>query len=440
MIKNKINEPLWLALSFITVIMAGSVLLYLPWASRSGYTAYIDCLFISTSATCINGLVTLDTATHWTLFGKIVILFLIQIGGLGVMSFAVFYALLAGRKIFLRQRLVMQQAVNVAEVGGVVRLFRHLLGFTFTVEAIGALILALRWSGEMGWGKALWFGIFHSVSAFNNAGIDLMGGFKSFTGYTSDITVNLVISTLVIIGGLGFIVTYDLYHYREQRKLSLHAKVVLITTGLLLLIGTLLLLVGEYNHALKDMPFGTKLLAAYFQSATSRTGGFSTIDLTGLFLSSQLVIIILMLIGASPGSTGGGIKTSTIAILWLAIYSQLRGKKDTEIFERRIDTTDVMQAMTIFLLFSFAMLLMTYLVSLTYPSGNFTYIVFEVASALSTTGWTLGLTPHLTALPKFLLIITMFLGRVGPLTLGLALALKDKQPDIHWPKGKIMVG
>ncbi len=220
----------------------------------------------------------------------------------------------------------------------------------------------------------------------------------------------------------------------------MHSKVILLTTGLLLLVGTLLLLAGEYDHALKDMPFSTKLLAAYFQSVTPRTAGFNTIDLTGLYLSSQLVIIILMLIGASPGSTGGGIKTSTFAILWLAIYSQLRGKKDTEIFERRIDTQDVMQALTIFLLFSLTMVVMTYLVALTYPSADLTAIAFEVASALGTVGLSLGLTTELTTLPKIFLIITMFLGRVGPLTIGFAMAFKEKQPDIHWPKGKIMVG
>jgi len=440
MIKNKINEPKWLALSFAAVILSGSFLLYLPWASRSGHTPYIDCLFVATSATCVTGLVPVDTGTHWTLFGHIIILLLIQVGGLGVMAFAVFYALLAGRKIHLRQRLVMQQAINVAEVGGVVRLFRYLLGFTFAVEGLGAIILALRWAGEMGWGKALWFGLFHSVSAFNNAGIDLMGGFKSLTGYSSDITVNLVISTLIIIGGLGFIVTYEIYHYYNERKLSLHSKVVLLTTGLLLLVGTFLLFAGEYNHALKDMPLGTKLLASYFQSVTPRTAGFNTIDLTSLHLSSQLVIIILMLIGASPGSTGGGIKTSTFAILWLTIYSQLRGKKDTEIFERRIEHQDVLQALTIFLLFSLTMVVMTYLVSLTYPGGDLVGIAFEVASALGTVGLTLGLTPDLTTLPKVFLVITMFFGRVGPLTIGFALAFKEKQPDIHWPKGKIMVG
>lgn len=439
MIKNKINESKWLALSFIMVIAIGSFLLYLPWASRSGHTPYIDCLFVATSATCVTGLVPVDTASNWTSFGHIIILLLIQIGGLGVMAFAVFYALLAGQKIHLRQRLVMQQAINVAEVGGVVRVFKYLLAFTFAAEGLGAIILALRWAQDMGWAKALWFGLFHAVSAFNNAGFDLMGGFKSLTGYTSDITVNLVITSLIIIGGLGFIVTYELYHYRLEHKLSLHSKVVLLTSSILLLGGTLLLFVGEYNHAFKGMPLGTKVLASWFQSVTPRTAGFNTIDLTSLNLSSVLVMIMLMLIGASPGSTGGGFKTSTLAILCLTIYSQMRGKKDTEIFERRIENQDVLQAMTIFLLFVLTMVVMTYLVALTY-SGDLVRIAFEVASALGTVGLSLGLTPDLTILPKIILIITMFLGRVGPLTIGFAMAFKEKQPDIRWPKGKIMVG
>lgn len=439
MIRHRINESQWLALSFFAVITCGSLLLFLPWASRSGHTSYIDCLFVATSATCVTGLVPVDTATNWTLFGHIVILLLIQIGGLGVMAFAVFYALLAGQKIQLRQRLVMQHAINVADVGGVVRVFKYLLTFTFAVEGTGALILAVRWVKDFGWGKALWYGVFHSVSAFNNAGIDLMGGFRSLTAYTSDPTVSLVISTLIILGGLGFVVNYEIYNYHRERKFSLHSKVVLITTGLLIVTGTLLLLVGEYNHALKDMPLGTKILSSYFQSVTPRTAGFNTIDLTTLRLSSVLVIIILMFIGASPGSTGGGIKTSTFAILWLVIYSQLRGKKDTEVFERRIDNQDVLQALTVFLLFSLTLVVMTYLVSLTFQ-GDLVKIIFEVASALGTVGLTLGITPQLTTLAKVFLIITMFLGRVGPLTLGFALAFKEKQPEIRYAKGKIMIG
>ncbi|WP_054692956.1 TrkH family potassium uptake protein [Syntrophomonas palmitatica] len=436
---KKISAAQWLTLSFLILILSGSILLYLPWASADGHTNYIDCLFVAASATCVTGLVPVDTSTNWTLFGHIVILLLIQVGGLGVMAFAAFFALLLGQKIQLRQRLVMQQAINVSAVGGVVRVFRYLLRFTFLAEGLGALILTLRWSGDFGWAKAAWFGVFHAISAFNNAGFDLMGGFKSLTDYSGDVTINLVISALIILGGLGFYVTYELYNYPRKRCLSIHSKVVLIMTAVLILVGTLLLFIGEYNHALKGMPLNTKILASYFQSVTPRTAGFNTIDITKLYLTSNLVIILLMFVGASPGSTGGGIKTSTFAIIWLAIYSQLRGKKDTEIFERRLENQDVMQALTVFMLFTFTLVIMTFLVSLSHQH-DLVKVLFEVASALGTVGLTLGLTPDLTVMAKVWIIITMFLGRVGPLTLGFALAYKEKQPEIHYPIGKIMIG
>ncbi len=435
---RKISAPQLLVLSFFTVIMVGSFLLVTPWASHIP-TSYIDALFTSTTSVCVTGLVVVDTGTHWTHFGQTVIMLLIQIGGLGVMAFACLFALLLGRRINLRERLVMQQAINISSVGGVVRVFRYLLGFTFAVEALGALILAIRWTPLMGLKKSLWFGLFHSISAFNNAGIDLFGNFKSLMDFSSDITVKLVISTLIVVGGLGFFVSYELYNYRKIRKLSLHTKVVLITTAILIIIGTILLFLGEYNHALKNMPLGTKLLAAYFQSVSPRTAGFNTIDLNSLFLSSQLLIVILMFIGASPGSTGGGIKTSTLALLWAAVYSQLRGRKDTEIFERRIEGNDVLQALTVVLLFAFTLILMTYLLTLTHQV-DLMKIVFEVASALGTVGLSLGLTTELTTMGKIIIIFTMFLGRVGPLTLGFALAYREKQPEIRYAKGKIMIG
>ncbi|MEN6351339.1 MAG: potassium transporter TrkG, partial [Syntrophomonas sp.] len=283
---GKISAPQYLVLSFFLVIILGSFLLHTPWAVRSGSSHYIDALFVSASAVCVTGLVPVDTGTHWTVFGQVVIMLLIQIGGLGVMSFAAFFALLLGKRIHLSQRLVMQQAINISAVGGIVRVFRHLLIFTFSTEALGAIILTLRWIPEMGWRKALWFGVFHSVSAFNNAGFDLFGGFKGLTGYTTDITINLVISSLIIGGGLGFIVWYEILSWRKKRSLSLHSKVVLITTAILIVAGTMILFVGEYNHAFKDMAIGGKLLAAYFQSVTPRTAGFNTIDLNALFLSS----------------------------------------------------------------------------------------------------------------------------------------------------------
>jgi len=435
---QKINAPKFLALSFSALIGLGSILLSLPFASYTP-TPYIDALFTSATSVCVTGLVVVDTGTHWTFWGQFIIMLLIQIGGLGVMAFAGFFALLLGRKINLRERLMMQQSINVSAVGGIVRVFRYLLGFTFAVEALGALILAIRWTPLLGFKKALWFGLFHSISAFNNAGIDIFGNFKSLTDFSSDIVINLVISTLIIIGGLGFYVTYELYHYRKADKLSLHSKVVLVTTAVLIAAGMLLLLAGEYNHAFKDMPFGTKILAAYFQSVSPRTAGFNTVDLNALFVSSQLLMIVLMFIGASPGSTGGGIKTSTVALLFAAVFSQLKGKKDTEIYERRIESADIFQALTVFLLAACTLILMSYLLAIT-QSGDLIKIVFEVASALGTVGLTLGLTTQLTALGKVIIIFTMFLGRVGPLTLGFALAYREKQPEIRYVKGKIMIG
>ena len=434
----KLTPPQFLVLSFASVIIIGSLALITPWAANCP-TRYIDALFTSASAVCVTGLVVLDTGTHWTTFGQTIIMLLIQVGGLGVMAFATSFALLLGRKIHLKERLIMQQAINTSTVGGVVRIFRYLLGFTFLTETLGALILAIRFTPMMGIKKALWFGLFHSISAFNNAGFDLFGDFKSITGFTSDITINLVISSLIIIGGLGFYVSYELYHYRQTRSLSLHTKIVLITTTALIIIGTILLLGSEYHHAFKNMPLGTKLLAAYFQSVSPRTAGFNSIDLNSLFVSSQLLIVILMFIGASPGSTGGGIKTSTFTLLLAAMFSQLRGKKDTEIMERRIDTNDVLQALTLVMMATFTVILVTFLIALDHQ-GDFMKILFEVTSAFGTVGLTLGLTTELNTIGKALLIATMLLGRVGPLTLGFALAYKEKQPEIRYAKGKIMIG
>ena len=435
---RNLSAPQLLVVSFLSVILLGSLLLSLPWSSQTP-TSYLDALFTSTSAVCVTGLAVLDTGTHWTYLGQVIIMLLIQIGGLGVMSFAGLFAFLMGRKIFLRERLLMQQSINTSAVGGVVKIVRYLLTFTFSVEAVGALILAIHWTPLLGLKKALWFGLFHSVSAFNNAGFDLFGDFKSLTGFSTDITVNLVISSLIIIGGLGFYVCYELFHFHRGKMLSLHSKVVLRTTIILILAGTVLLLANEYQHAFKGMNLGTKIMAAYFQSVSPRTAGFNTIDLNSLLLSSQLLMVFLMFIGASPGSTGGGVKTTTLALIGATVLSQLKGKKDTEIYERRIESTDVYQAFTVVILSFMVLLLITYILTLTDP-GSLIKIVFEVASALGTVGLSLGLTTTLNGVGKLLIICTMFLGRVGPLTLGFALAYKKKLPEIHYANGKIMIG
>lgn len=436
---NRIGPSQLLVLSFLGLIIIGALLLSTPWAVQSGQGNFMTALFTSTSAVCVTGLVVVDTATHWSPFGHLVIITLIQIGGLGVMSFATFFAFLFGWKIHLRQRLIMQQAINQSSLGGVVRIFRYLLITSFAVEAIGALILALRWTPLLGFKQALWFGIFHSISAFNNAGFDLFGNFQSLTAFATDFTVGMTISMLLIFGGLGFMVMHELLHYYKDRTLSLHARVVVITTAALLGAGTLIILGTEYNHALKDLPWVGKILASFFQIASSRTAGFTFINLNSFFLSSHFLIIILMFIGGSPGSTGGGIKTSTFALMWIAIISRIRGKRDNEIFGRRIPTSDMFLALTIVLLYGFAVIAITFLFTLSHQK-DFLPVIFEVVSALGTNGLSLGLTPHHTSLEQFLLVVTMFLGRVGPLTLGFALAYKRKQPLLRYPEGKIMVG
>jgi len=429
-----------LVLGFMAVILLGSILLSTPWASNEGMPRdWLTALFTATSAVCVTGLVVVDTATNWSVFGQIVIMLLIQIGGLGIMSFSTLFALLLGKKILFRQRIIMQQALGNFTVQGIVNIFKYLLIFSFSFEIIGAVILALHWIPILGITKAIWFGIFHAISAFNNAGFDLFGNFKSLTEFTVDGVANMVISSLFILGGLGFVVIYEIYMYKKTRKLSLHSRVVLITTSALIVLGTVLILASEYNHALYGLTPSHKLLASYFQAVTPRTAGFNTIDLTTLLLPTQLLIMFLMLIGGSPGSTAGGIKTATFTLLWVAIYSILRGKRDTEIFKRRIEPHEVSRALAITLLSIFVVFLMTFLISLTNQS-DLVRILFEVVSALGTVGLSLGLTSELNEFGRIIIIITMFLGRLGPITIGYALVFRQQQAQVRYPEGKIMIG
>lgn len=433
------SPPRVLVIGFLTAILVGTIMLSTPWAVKDGTSDWLTALFTATSAVCVTGLVVVDTGTHWSLFGQLVILFLIQVGGLGVMSFATFFALILGKRIQLRQRLIMQQALNKSSLEGIVELFRYLLLFSLVTEIIAALILAVHWASSMGMGNALWFGVFHSVSAFNNAGFDLFGNFTSLTAFTTDVITNLVMSSLFVVSGLGFAVIYEIYSFKKTRRLSLHSRLVLITTLVLICSGTVIILVSEYNYALHGLTPAGKLMTAYFQAVTPRTAGFNTIDLNSLLPSTQLLIMFLMFIGGSPGSTAGGIKTTTVTLLCLAIYSILRGKRDTEIFKRRISHQEVFRALAIGLLALFLIFLITFLLSFI-QKGNLIRILFEVVSAISTVGLSLGLTTELTNTGRILIIIVMFLGRLGPLTIGYALAYRQKQPDIRYPEGRLMVG
>ncbi|MCL6479163.1 MAG: TrkH family potassium uptake protein [Peptococcaceae bacterium] len=434
-----LNPHQVLVLGFLIVILTGAILLSTPWAAKDGSIDFLTALFTATSAVCVTGLVVVDTVNHWSLYGQTVIMLLIQVGGLGIMSFATFFALLLGKKIQLKQRILMQQALNKPSLEGVVNIFRHLLLFSFIIEAIGAAILTVNWAPSMGMPKALWYGIFHAISAFNNAGFDLMGNFSSLTGFTGDLVTNLVISSLLVTGGLGFIVLYEVYSYKRTGRLSVHSKVVLLTTAALIVSGTALILVSEYNHALSNLPASGKVMASYFQAVTPRTAGFNTIDLNSLYISTQLFIIFLMFVGASPGSTGGGIKTTTFTLLWLAIYSNLRGKKDTQLFKRSVKSEEVFRALSIALLALFFVFAVTFLLSLSHQA-DFIKILFEVVSALGTVGLSLGLTTELNDFGRILIIITMFAGRLGPLTLGYAFIYQKRQPDLKYPATKIMVG
>lgn len=439
---SRLSPAQVLVLGFATVILIGAVLLSLPVASASGKpTAFIDALFTSTSAVCVTGLVVVDTGTHYSLFGQIVILLLIQVGGLGFMTMATLFAFLMGKRIRLRERLLIQEAYNQLTMEGVVRLARMVLLITFAIEGTAALILALRWWPEFGLTRGVYYGLFHSVSAFNNAGFDLFGGFRSLTPFVSDTTVNTVISLLIIIGGLGFGVIMEVYSKRSWRKFSLHTKSVLSISAILLLMGMLSVFVLEYSNSktFAQLSLGGKLLAAWFQSVTPRTAGFNTIDISSMRTATQFLIIILMFVGASSGSTGGGIKTTTAGTLFSAVWAVMRGRSDAELFERRLPKEIVFRALTITLAALTLVMLVTMFLTITEKS-DFLTILFEATSAFGTVGLSMGLTTKLSLLGKIAIMFTMYAGRVGPLTLGFAIAQKQEQPVCRFAEEKIIVG
>ena len=435
--KISLSATQFLSLTFILLIIAGALLLTLPIASTAYEpTDLLTAFFTSTSATCVTGLTLVDTYTHWSVFGQVVILLLIQIGGLGIMSFAIFFALILGKKVQLSQRLIMQASINKTDPGGIVAVFRKLIIISFSIEIFATLALTFHWIPAMGLKKALWFGFFHAVSAFNNAGFSLMD--TSMAQYVGDSVVNTIICLSVITGGLGFVVLHELTSYRKNSRLSFHTKIVLVVTAALTVFPAFVFFLTEYHHTLAELSLSTKIWASFFQ-VISRTSGFSSVNLPGMHQATQFMLIIIMLIGASPGSTGGGIKTTTFAILLSVAISQVRGKKDTIIGHLRISQEDISRSLSILVFYVFLFLLISFLLLATHQ-GNFVHILYEVCSALGTVGSSLGFTSQLTVLGKLLIIFTMFIGRIGPLTLAFALAYKNKQPDIRFPIGKITLG
>ena len=417
----------------------------LPVSAKSGKaTSFLDALFTATSATCVTGLVAHDTATYWSVFGQIVILILIQTGGMGVVTIAVSLTAISGRKIGLMQRSTMQEAIAAPSLGGIVRLTGFILKSTIIIELTGAILMMPAFWKDFGVLKGTWYAVFHAVSAFCNAGFDLMGNieqYSSLTEYAPNGLVNAVIIGLIIIGGIGFL-TWDDVRCKgiHIRKYRMQSKVILVMTAILIVFPFLFFFFGEFSREVwKDMPLGEKIWAALFQAVTPRTAGFNTVDLTSFSGAGQTMMTILMMIGGSPGSTAGGMKTTTAAVLFMTLFSVFKRKEDTECFGRRIEEGTIRHAAAIMLMYLTLFLTGGILISCIeeLPMG---VCLFETASAIGTVGLTLGITPGLGTISKLILMILMFLGRVGGLTLIFA-AFSEKERNLsRLPKEKITVG
>lgn len=432
-----------IALGFFVVILAGAGLLCLPIAYRGETPGFLNALFTATSATCVTGLVVRDTFTGWTTFGQVVIILLIQLGGLGFMTVFTLISSALGRRLGLYDRKVLMQSAGNMSLSGIGGLIRRIIPFTFVFEGVGALLLAIRLVPEFGWGRGLFFSVFHSISAFCNAGFDLMGvrsPFSSLTAYVNDPVVTLTVSLLIVLGGLGFLVWRDLAVNRFRwSKLQMHTKLVLTTTGVLLLGGWLLFLLFERNASLEGMTFGEKLLASFFETVTPRTAGFNTVDLNAMSESGNLLTNLLMLVGGSPGSTAGGIKTTTVAVLALSVVASSKGYTRVNAFHFSIDRDTLRQASSIvFIYLGMAIAAIAALCAL--DPITLKQAMFEVNSAIATVGLTLGITPTLSAASRVILIILMYAGRLGGLSFVLLFSQRRSEPPIDRPAGKLLIG
>ncbi|MBU0501968.1 MAG: TrkH family potassium uptake protein [bacterium] len=435
----KIRPSLIILISFLVVIFVGTALLHLPLASASGQpTDFIDAYFTANSATCVTGLVVLDTGTYFSLFGLFVILVLIQIGGLGYMTFSTFLVLMFRRKMFISEKLMIMEALNIYSARDVIYVLRRIFSIVFIFEGIGAIILFFRFLPELGFAKALLYGVFHSVSAFCNAGFSLPANYASLTAYAGDWVINLTITSLIIVGGIGFLVIADILQFKRW---SLHTKTVLAVTFFLIFAGTIIFFLTEYNNpfTIGGMPLAQKGLVSYFQAITPRTAGFNTISMNHILGVTALFTIFFMFVGASPGGSGGGVKTTTFILIFSTIWATLRNSRDTVLFDRRIPAETVRRAFTITFLSIVVISVSTFLLNGT-ERFELMAIVFETFSAFGTVGLSMGITPYLTAIGKIIISVTMFIGRIGALTLLLALTIEQKESSLELPKEGISIG
>lgn len=434
----RLSPPQLLVVTFLFFIILGMGLLKLPFATTE-HISWLDALFTTTSAMTVTGLAVVDTGGAFTLFGEVVVMSLIQVGGLGIMSFAVLIFMMLGKKIGFKERLLLQQALNQTSVGGVIKLVKYLFIFSFIVEGFAVLLLATEWVPEFGWKRGLYVSIFHSISAFNNAGFSLFP--DSLMGYVGSPIINLTISFLFILGGIGFTVLVDLWRSKTIRQLSLHTKIMVLGTFIINVIAFMMIFVLEYNNpnTLAHLPLPDKLFASYFQAVTPRTAGFNSLDYGSMERSTLLFTILLMFIGAGSASTGGGIKLTTFVVISLSMIAFLKEKKDIRIFRRTIDQAHIFKALALSMISVLLVFTALFFLEMTEHDVSFLSLVFEVVSAFGTVGLSMGITGSLSVLGKWIIIIVMFVGKLGPLTLAFSLSRPDKE-KIRYPKEDILTG
>lgn len=442
-IKQKRSNTRLIAIGFALLILTGAILLTLPISVRDGKPDFLESLFTATSASCVTGLVVVDTYQNWTPFGQFIVICLIQIGGLGFMTIGAYISILLKKRIGLKQRETLHESVNSMELAGVVRLTKHIIQGTVFFEGMGAIALAIRFIPEFGIRKGIYYSIFHSISAFCNAGFDLMGtkeAFSSFVSYEGDVLINVTIMSLILIGGIGFVVWDDVrrnkFHFH---KYLLHTKIVLITTFLITVVGALLFLIVEQEHTFVGMSLSEQLCGAFFSAITPRTAGFNTVDTASLSDAGKLLTMVLMFIGGSPGSTAGGIKTTTLVVLILYAVATVCSEEDINLFGRRLTQDAVKKANAVVIINLSLALTVAFLVMATQQFA-FHEILFEVFSAIGTAGMTEGITRDLNTLSRLAMIFLMYCGRLGSLSFALAFARNRTTGLVRQPEEKIIVG
>ncbi len=441
---KKMSTAKIIAMGYFIIILVGTALLSLPFASRETAPGVLGALFTATSATCVTGLVVFDTYTQWSVFGRIVIITLIQIGGMGFMTIISLMAVAMGRKIGLKERSVLQESVNNTQLGGIVKHVKKVALRTIIIESIGTVLLSLRLVPAYGFLKGLGYGAFLSVSAFCNAGFDLFGSegaYSSLSAFRSDILINITVCLLILIGGIGFMVWDDVVKYKLKfSAYRLHSKMALTVTGALTVIGTVLFFCFEYNNTLAGVSVGQGIVDSLFNSVTPRTAGFNTVDTAALTPASKMLTIVFMFVGGSPGSTAGGVKTVTVAVIAMTAISSMRGSEDINIFGRRLEEDAANKALTVAAVNLTLVMTAILTVSAIQPELRAADVIFEAFSAINTVGMTTGITRDLSTVSKLIMIILMYCGRVGSVSFALVFTGTKKYTGVHNPVEQISIG